>query len=169
MPKIAIVLYGIVLLAVALAAQSSSAEDASSPAPPLPSLARASAYFDGTQVELDRFMESVCQWSGDEEKTALNNYVQKLSRLHVELAALRIGKPERGFVTTIVEQLKFQRSQLEPMAQIVQPEVSFDLKEAIEHLDRVVQVAEEKLDGQIPTVKWYGWRPTGPERWRVQR
>ena len=169
MPKIAIVLYGIVLLAAAVVAPSASAEDTSSPAPSLPSLARASAYFDSTQVEIDRFMESICQMGADEKKAALNNYVQNLSRLHVELAALRIGKQERGFVTTIVEQLRFQRSQLESMAQIVQPEVEYDLKEAIDHLDRVVQVAEEKLDGQVPTVKWYGLRPTEPERWRVQR
>lgn len=169
MSKLAIVLYGIVLLAAAVATQSASAEDTSSPTPSLPSLARAAAYFDSTQVELDRFMKSICQWRADEKKAALNNYVQKLSRFHVELAALRIGKQERGFVTTIVEQLRFQRSQLESMAQIVQPEVEFDLKEAIDHLDRVVQIADEKLDGQVPTLKWYGLRPAGPERWRVQR
>ncbi len=169
MLKIAIVLYVIVLSAAAAAGQSSSTGGTSSPTPPLPSLERVSAYFDSTQVELDRFKKSICQWRADEKEAALNNYVQKLSRLHVELAALRIGKQERGFVTTIVEQLRLQRSQLISMAQIVQPEVEFDLKEAIEHLDRVVQVAEEKLDGQVPTVKWYGLRPAGPERWRVQR
>lgn len=169
MPKILIVLYVIILAAAGAAAQSSSADGTSSPTPPLPSLERASAYFDSAQVEIDRFMESICQSRANESKTALKNYMQRLSRLHVELVALRIGKQERGFVTTIVEQLRFQRSQLESLAQIVQPEVEFDLKEAIEHLDRVGQVAEEKLNGQVPTLKWYGIRPPVSERWRIQR
>ena len=167
MPKILIVLCVIVLAAAGAAAQSSSAEGTSSP--PLPSLGRASAYFDSAQEEINRFMESICQSTANESETALRNYMQKVSRLHVELAGLPVGKQERGFVTTVAEQLRFQRSLLESMVQIIQPEVGLDLKEAIEHLDRVVQVAEEKLNGQIPTLKWYGLRPTGLERWRIQR
>ncbi|MBI4441809.1 MAG: hypothetical protein HY649_00380 [Acidobacteria bacterium] len=166
MPKIPIVLCVVVL---AVLAQSSSADGTSSPTPPLPSVQRASAYLDSAQMELDSFIGFICQSRVQETKTALKNYMQKLSRLHVELAGLRIGKQERGFVATVVGQLRFQRSQLESLAQIVQPEVKFDLKEAIEHLDRVGEVAEEKLNGQVPTPKWYGIRPPGPERWRIQR
>ena len=169
MPKILIVLCVIVLAAAGAAAQSSSAEATSTPPPPLPSLGRASAYFDSAQAEFGRLKESICQSRANESKTALRNYMQKISRLHVELAGLPVGKQERGFVTAVAEQLRFQRSQLESMVQIVQPGLGLDLKEAIEHLDRVVQVAEEKLDGHIPTLKWYGLRPTGLERWRIQR
>ena len=173
MPKILIVLYVIVLAAAGSAAQSSPAERTSSPTPPLPTLGRASAYFDSAQVELNRFMEFVRQRRETETQIALRNYTQKISRLHVELAALRIGKQERGFAASVLERLKEQRSQLESVAQIVQPELKLGLDEAEGHLSSLIWAVEEKLDGQgrraRPTVKSYGSRPPRLDRWRIQR
>jgi len=173
MPKILIVLYVIVLAAAGAAAQSSSADGTSSPTPPLPTLGRASAYFDSAEVELDRFMKSICQSSADESKTALKNYIQKISRLHVELAGLRIGNQERGFADGILERLNEQRSRLALVAQIVQPELGAGLHEAEGHLTSLIDAVKEKIGGNghraFPTVKSYGSRPPAIERWRIQR
>ena len=173
MPKILIVLYVIVLAAAGAAVQSSSAEGTSSPTPGLPTLGKASAYFDSAQEELNRFMEFVRQRRETETPITLRNYTQQISRLHVELAALRIGKQERGFAASVLERLKEQRSQLESVAQIVQPELKLGLDEAKGHLSSLILAVEAKLDGQgrrtRPTVKSYGSRPTGIERWRIQR
>ena len=173
MPKILIVLYGIVLAAAGAAAQSSSAEGTSSPTPPLPSMGRASAYFDSAQAEFGRLKESICQSRANESKTALRNYVQKISRFHVELAGLRIGKQERGFADAILEQLNEQRSQLALVAQIVPPELGAGLNEAEGHLTSLIDAVKEKIDGNghraIPTVKAYGSRPPAIGSWRIQR
>jgi len=172
MPKILIVLYVIVLAAAGAAAQSSSADGTSSPTPPLPTLGRASAYFDSAEVELDRFMKSICQSSADESKTALKNYIQKISRLHVELAGLRIGNQERGFADGILERLNEQRSRLALVAQIVQPELGAGLHEAEDHLTSLIEAVKENIGGNghraFPTVKSYGSRPPAIERWRIR-
>ncbi|MBI3696176.1 MAG: hypothetical protein HY238_15230 [Acidobacteria bacterium] len=61
-------------------------------------------------------MASIEQAKSAETKTALANYTRQLSRLHVELGDVRVGRQEQDFVRALVKRLKLQRSRLEPLA-----------------------------------------------------
>jgi len=111
-----------------------------------PSLEQVSLYLDRSSSHLDLSLELVEKGELASARAALNNYTRELSRFHVALGRLRMGKGEREFVLVVSQRLEVQRIRLQSLSEDGQPAVRDVLKEANGHLESALQMAKQKLD-----------------------
>ncbi len=143
--RILLCLLSTTLLALAgLLAQETSAEQTEI-VPLSPSPEQVLLYLDPASSALDLFQELVFKEEPVAARAALGAYTQELSRFHVALGRLRIGKAEKEFVLALVECLKLQRTWLQSVSENEPSDWKSVSKEAMGHLESALQMANQKM------------------------
>ncbi|MEW5976339.1 MAG: hypothetical protein AB1898_11110 [Acidobacteriota bacterium] len=138
-------LYTTVLAITTFLARASSAEQTVI-VPLSPSLKQVSLYLDRSSSELDLFLELVQKGESAAARVVLSTYTREVSSFHVALGRLRVGKPEREFVLAVLERLQLQRIGLQNVSQKGPSEWKVVSKEAKDHLESALRMAEQKLE-----------------------
>lgn len=149
-------LYAAALALATFLAPLASAEEKAI-VPLSPSLEQVSLYLDWSSSDLDFFLELVQEGDWTAALAALGSYTQELSRFHVALGRLRMGKAERKFVLSVLERLQRHRIRLQSVSEKGPPDWKVVAKEAEDHLESALRMAEQKVERRgWASLKRYG-------------
>jgi len=137
-----------------------------------PSLEQVSLYLDWSSSDLDLLVELVQEGDPTAARAALGSYTQQISRFHVALGRLRMGKAEREFVVALLERLQLQRIRLQSVSEKELSDWKVVAKEAEDHLESALRMAKQKLErnrfGGGLSLKRYGTAKASSEQERLK-
>lgn len=107
---------------------------------------RVSTSVDRASSELERAVDSVRSGNSPGVKAALQNYSRQLTSARTDIARLRVGESEYGFVTSLLDGLDVHISRLEALKAKVHPNQRSALSEAIKQLRRTLQLLTQKVE-----------------------
>ena len=164
-------LYTTVFALATFLVQVASAEQ-NAVVPLSPSLEQVSLYLEWSSSDLDLLVELVQEGEPVAARAALGSYTRELSRFHVALGRLRIGKAEREFVFAVLERLQLQRIRLQSVSEKELSDWKVVSKEAEDHLESALRMAKQKLErnrfGGGLSLKRYGTNKASSEHERLK-
>jgi len=140
-----LILLFMISMAIALGAQAPAARETRPLPPPLP-VNPTLLHLDRASADLDLLIKAIERGDAPDVRTAVKNYTREVSRFHVELSRLRIGKKDLDLMNGILDRLDLQTAKLEAAVNKVQPSQQAALAEAVNHLKSAFQLVVQKMD-----------------------